>query len=477
MNRLWVQLTLAFGLVVIVAMVIVSLIINYQVNNQFRRFVSRYPQARAAQLLGKHYERVGSWDHIGQMLERRPLAGFFVEKNPPSPPNVALPGEQGATIPPETHPFVITDREGYVLYNTTSNQTKTRLPPPELQRGEEIISGGELVGYLVIEDLPEVELSPLAHAFLIYINRTLLVAGMVAVGLGALLGLLIAWGVASPLARLQAAARRISQGDLAQRVPEGGSAEVSSMARAFNEMAASLQQARQLQHNLLADISHELRTPLSVLQGNLQAILEDVYPLDKAEIATIYDETLMLSRLVNDLHELARAEAGQLSLSLQTVDMTPIVRRSAMLFGDLAAEKGITLDLALADGSLCAMADADRVQQVLHNFLSNALRYTPPMGTITIEVKQTPRDNKGECLFVAVADSGPGIAPDKLPHVFDRFWRADQSRSRDHGGSGLGLAIAKQLILSMGGDIGVESEPGQGSTFWLRLPAAQLQSV
>jgi signal transduction histidine kinase len=229
-----------------------------------------------------------------------------------------------------------------------------------------------------------------------------------------------------------------------------------------------------------------------VIQGNLRAILDDVYPLEKAEITTIYDETLLLSRLVGDLRELAQAEAGQLALDRQSLEVAPLIAGMSASFEAAAAEQRVTLVADLPDRLPLVLADLDRVRQVLHNLVANALRYTPAGGTITLsatletkdEGRRTHNDGNAAPSFVlgrssfvrfTVGDTGQGIASADLPYVFERFWRADRSRSREQGGSGLGLAIAKQIIEAHGGQIGVTSQVGVGSQFWFRLPIAETQ--
>jgi two-component system OmpR family sensor kinase/two-component system sensor histidine kinase BaeS len=235
-------------------------------------------------------------------------------------------------------------------------------------------------------------------------------------------------------------------------------------------MAASLAETQQARKNLIADIAHELRTPLTVLQGNLQALMDDVYPLTKAEIAALADETQTLSRLVGDLHDLAQADAGQLSLHVGPTDLGALVTQSTALLADLAQDRALHLATAIEPNLSPVMADPDRLRQVVHNLVLNALRYTPAGGSVAVSATQQTGPN-GACVRVAVQDTGPGIAPADLPHVFDRFWRGERSRARAQGGSGLGLAIARQLIEAQGGTIGVDSQPGQGSCFWFMLPA------
>jgi two-component system OmpR family sensor kinase/two-component system sensor histidine kinase BaeS len=229
-----------------------------------------------------------------------------------------------------------------------------------------------------------------------------------------------------------------------------------------------LQKAEQLRRNLVADVAHELRTPLSVMQGSLAAQLDGVFPLDLTETAKLYDETRLLSRLVDDLRELAQAEAGQLQLNLGSIDLRRVIASTAEAFLAMASERQANVIVAATDQLPFVKADGERVAQVLRVLLSNALRHTPANGTITIAAASI-----ADVVEVSVRDSGDGITPAELPYVFDRFWRGDKSRARETGGSGLGLAIAKQLIEAQGGSIGVESASGQGSRFWFRLPMAK----
>jgi len=248
-------------------------------------------------------------------------------------------------------------------------------------------------------------------------------------------------------------------------VQPGGTAEVIEVGHAFNEMAVSLEKAEELRRNLVADVAHELRTPLSVLQGNLSGLLDGVFPLEMTEVARLYDETRLLSRLVDDLRELAQAEAGQLHLDLRPIDAADVVRSTVEAFSAVAAEQQVTLTGDAPSDLSPARTDPGRLAQVLRNLLANALRHTPPGGSIRVTASSRPG-----WVEVSVSDTGEGIAEEDLPHVFDRFWRSDKSRARETGGSGLGLAIARRLIEAQGGQIGVESELGKGSRFWLRLP-------
>jgi signal transduction histidine kinase len=274
----------------------------------------------------------------------------------------------------------------------------------------------------------------------------------------------------NPFLEMVESIRRITVRDFNVRIVPINSREPREMLalrEAFNEMASELQRSEELRNNLMADVSHELRTPLTVLEGNLRAALDRVVPLDEAEIANLYEQTRHLIRLVNDLHELALADARSLPLALRPTDVDELIRETVQLFAPLAEERGVAL--RAATGRLPEMTvDAVRIREVLHNLLSNALRHTPPEGEISVTSCV-----EGATVVIAVADTGDGLEPDQLGAVFDRFYRTDRSRSRDTGGTGLGLAIVSALVAMHGGSVAAASAGrGAGSTFTIRLPLA-----
>jgi len=322
-------------------------------------------------------------------------------------------------------------------------------------------------GYLVVRPPWRNMPGAIEQGFLNRLRITLLIAAAAAGLMSLVLGAVLSRNLAAPLANLEKAARLFAAHDWDHRIPEKGTVEVVDAAHAFNEMAASLKQAETLRRNLMADIAHELRTPLTVLQGNLRAVLDGVYPLERSEIATLYDETRLLGRLVGDLRDLALAEAGQLPLNVQPTDLSPLLNTVACNFGVAAETKAVEIHESVAAALPLVKVDADRVKQVLVNLMSNALYHTPEGAQITLSAEE--RDGQVQ---VAVTDTGEGITPADLPHVFDRFYRGDASRSRAQGGTGLGLAIAKAWVQALGGKIGVDSSPGHGSRFWFTLPLA-----
>ena len=278
-------------------------------------------------------------------------------------------------------------------------------------------------------------------------------------------GVVIGRVVSAPISKLVIAAQRIGKGELDVRVPERGSQEIIELGHAFNRMAADLQQAETIRTNLMADVSHELRTPLTVLEGNLRAALDKVVPIDEAEVANLYGQTRHLIRLVNDLHELAQAESGQLPLEMVAVDLKMLIIETLQALEPLAIERGIVLINeipALPEIS----ADPMRIRQVLFNLLSNALRHTPDGGKITVSGK-TYEEN----ILLSVRDTGKGLDSHQLAAVFDRFYRVDKSRSRETGGTGLGLAIVKAIVEAHGGKVEAYSAgKGQGCEFLVQLP-------
>lgn len=275
--------------------------------------------------------------------------------------------------------------------------------------------------------------------------------------------------LAAPISTLADTAQSIGRGDLSARVKlKSSSREIDALANSFNKMASDLQHASELRNNLMADVSHELRTPLTVLEGNLRAALDHVYELDDEQIANLYEQTRHLIRLVNELRELTLAEASQLPLGREATSLAQLVQETVAVFEPLAEEKQIRLSAELAPGLPTITADRSRIRQVLHNLISNALQHTPNGGAVVIKGQVHERQVR-----LTVQDSGEGIDAQQIPHVFDRFYRTDPSRSRETGGSGLGLAIVKAIVEAHGGAVSASSPGvGQGSSFTFALPIA-----
>ena len=284
--------------------------------------------------------------------------------------------------------------------------------------------------------------------------------------LGILVGVISSRGLAAPLHNLAKAAQAVGKQDLSQRMDVKGTSEIREVAVAFNTMAADLEEADELRNNMLADIAHELRTPLTVIQGNLRAILDDVYELDKVEVARLYDQTRQLSRLVDDLHDLALLEAKEFSLNISAQNLSQVVQEVGEIYQPIFDDQGKTLELDLQVDMPEVQGDCARITQCLNNLLNNALRHTSDGGKITISLQE-----QAGWAAVSVRDDGTGIEQEHLPLVFDRFYRVDLDRNRATGGSGLGLAITKALVQAHGGKISAASPgKGLGSEFTIKLP-------
>jgi two-component system OmpR family sensor kinase/two-component system sensor histidine kinase BaeS len=279
----------------------------------------------------------------------------------------------------------------------------------------------------------------------------------------------IGWGARSlrrmsvPLDNLLEASDKVAQGDFSARVEERGPPEVRALTRGFNSMAERLQVNDQQRRNMLADVSHELRTPITVIQGNVEGILDGLYPADEARLKSILEETQVLSRLVDDLRTLALAESGGLYLKREPTHLAEIIRDAVSGFESQVKEKEIRIEMTL-DGGEDANIDPQRVREVLTNLLSNALRYTPRGGEVNIHLTETGSGVE-RSVTISIADNGPGIEPADLPHIFERFYK-----SSDSGGMGLGLSIAKYLVEAHGGKIWAESELGRGTKISFTVP-------
>ena len=453
----------AFALVVAVTVGGVILVARQTTTNEFRQYMfsGGAGQDQLAAQLADYYTQNGSWSGLEAYIGE---SSMMTRGGGPAGP--AGQGGFGRRI-------VVVDAQGNVVADSTG-ATRGQLPSSQLSRGVPIVAKGQRVGTLIVSGsgLMGGMMGAPEQNFLDRVNRAVLIAGLVAGVVALLLGFIVFRGITAPLGRLTRAAHAVSEGDLSQRVQIRTGDEISDLGAAFNAMASNLERGEQVRREMTADIAHELRTPLSVIQGNLEAVLDGVYPPDAEHIQPALDQAQLLARLVEDLRTLALAEGGQLSLNLQPTHAAELVKRIATAFEPKAAEKRVTLSASTPPALPAVRADGQRIAQVLTNLLGNALRYTPEGGRVELELRTEPLS-----VLVTVKDTGSGIAAEDLPHVFDRFYRADKSRSRDPrsrggsgGGSGLGLAIARSIVEAHGGRIWAESKIGEGTTITFTLP-------
>ena len=284
------------------------------------------------------------------------------------------------------------------------------------------------------------------------------IAGGVLIAL--VLGAVALGSIAEPIDRLVDASERVANGDYGVRVPERGPASARALARSFNTMTERLQSHDRVRRDLMADVAHELRTPLTVIQGKLEGLIDGVYPRDADQLQQLFEETRVLSRLVEDLRTLALSEGGALRLQREPTDLVALSREVAAAFAAEALSRGIALTVDASNDVESVEVDPVRIREVIANLVSNALRHTPEGGRITIRV-----GSERGAMAVEVRDTGSGMSADDLAHAFDRFYKGPNSR-----GSGLGLTIARNLVTAHGGAIRASSDPGQGTTFTVTLP-------
>ncbi len=277
----------------------------------------------------------------------------------------------------------------------------------------------------------------------------------------------LAWQTSRPIARIAEVTRRYGAGERRLRAPVTGPGEVATLARVFNDTADRLSAEEAQRQRFTTDIAHELRTPLTVLKSELEAIEDGLMQADPETVGLLLQQVDLLARLVQDLRTLTLAEAGALTLRRDVLDLGPWVDRTVRTFGSRAAANGVRLEVDAGTEPFPADVDAERLQQVVNALLDNALRHTPSGGAIAVKVARS-----GPIVVVDVLDDGPGIPPESLPFVFERFYRADPSRDRASGGSGLGLSIAAAIVRLHDGALEARRRPEGGAWFQMRLPLA-----
>ncbi len=454
-----IRLFLSFVLVVLVAVTSVILFGSQGTAGAVRAYMLRGGMSGLEELVNEledYYQQHGSWQGVESLLTVSGHMGSGMGQ-----------GQGGQRMGMMDQRLRLADADGILLADTAAAGGTGKLSRNELSSAIALQSGNKVVGYLLTEggivfsQLNETQLAA-------RITRAAWLAGLLAGLLALPLALLLAYSLLRPVYALTAAARRMAQGDLSQRVQERGNNELAALGRAFNRMAESLQRAEESRKAMTADIAHELRNPLAVQRANLEALQDGVYPLTGDNLTPILEQNKLLTRLVEDLRTLALADAGQLKLERTPTDLPALTRRMVERYQPQASARSVTMELhedgAFPQGELLAL-DPMRMEQILGNLLSNALRYTPDGGFIRLALRWS-----GDAARLELRDSGPGIPPEALGHVFERFYRADKARTRSEGGSGLGLAIARHLAQTHGGDLTAANHPQGGALFTLTLP-------
>jgi signal transduction histidine kinase len=470
MSSLYLRLLVVIVGVSLLAVLLVALISSRTTSQEFQRFVNSDQGTDLERLrpdLLAFYEHEQRWAGVLPVLDRvSNLSGK----------QLVLTDSAGAVVaaaPARLRESNIKVTADGVIELERSQTSGGRLQVQQFvlarpQHTELHNAAGEIVGALYLVPLPHDEMTQNEKRFLGTVNKSLVLAGLASAGFALLAGFFLARRILQPVKALTSAAKRMQSGDLTARVTARGGDELAELARSFNSMADVLVRTEELRRNLVSDVAHELRTPLASIRCQLEAIQDGLTEPNQGAINSLHEEALQLNRLVEDLQELALADAGQFSLSLDDVSVTEQIEQVVRSLRPLAREHGVTIEIREPEDLPLLTADPGRLKQILRNLLQNAIAHTPAGGRVTISARVDQ-----SWIELQVEDSGSGIAAEHLPHIFERFFRADESRSRATGGSGLGLAIVKQLVDLHGGKIWAESQPGQGTTIRLTLPLAE----
>jgi two-component system, OmpR family, sensor histidine kinase BaeS len=340
---------------------------------------------------------------------------------------------------------------------------------------------GKTVAQLFYYDLEVANHAKLRIGIRSSITFLLLLSAVVFVLIALFIAYLLSKKLSAPLKQLIPAIDRLSKGQFGVQVPVLTRDEFGLVAQTFNDMSLQLKRAEEVRKNMAADVAHELRTPLTIIRGKLELIQHSGQSVEPESLLPLQDELIRLTKLVDDLHQLSLAEARKLPLERKPTDLTMLLQRVIDHLSPSAEEKGIQLGLDCRTESTTLSIDPNRMTQVFLNLLVNAIRYTSPGGKVSVTIEEelisgvaaasaSTVSSGSRVLKISVADTGSGIDPEQLPHLFHRFYRTDEARDRNSGGMGLGLAIAKEFVSVHGGSIEAESLLGEGSTFVVRLP-------
>lgn len=480
MHSLWTKLIGAFVLVILVGTGMVVLLMRQTTANQFELYITQTGQQQAAQLApvaADYYVNYGSWMDVDAAL-RNPWGYRMTSGNRT---NGMMDGEMMGDMGGWSNHamdeadmmsdmgILFSDRillaqsDGTVVVDTANTLIGQQLSADDLAKGSPIIARNQQVGTLIITPL-DTPATP-AGDFLTAVDRSALLASVVATSLALLLGSILFVQIIRPLRKVSIAAQGIAAGDLGQRVLVNSQDEIGQVALTFNQMAETLQRYADERRNLIGDIAHDLRTPLSIIQSNLEAMLDGVLPSSAEELTSLHQETLLLNRLITDLRTLSLAEAGQLHLQMRMIDSAALIQQVSDRMRLNAEGKNITLETSIPSDLPQLEADPERLMQIMTNLVDNAIRYNSDGSRVVVAARAAHNS-----IELSVTDNGPGIPPEDIPHLFERFWRAERSRNRATGGSGLGLAIVKQLVEAHHGQVWVESQIGNGTRFMIQLP-------
>ena len=441
------KLILAFLLISLLSTGIIVAITRVATNREFDRLINDQYKVELVGELANYYQKHQSWDGLEQNFHPFGDDHFKPDNGRPLF-------------------FSISDASGKMIVPGADHYLGETVSANELKAGTQIQVENETVGVLLINSAPQK--NPMEDEFIHRLNDSIFLSAIGTIILALILGTILSRTITRPIRELTKATHKMTDGKLGQQVPVRSRDEIGELASSFNKMNDELARSFNLRKQMTADIAHELRTPLSLIIGHAEGVHDGVLQPSHENFEIIREEAERLEKLVNDLRTLSLADAGELSVEFQRVDINELLGDVKSHYMTLFNQKRITLDLEPASDILQADLDPIRFSQVLTNILDNALRYTPEEGRVVMAVRQV--ENQIE---ITIQDNGEGVSPEEAAHLFDRFYRADPSRTREEGGSGLGLAIAKSIIEMHKGLIWVESEKGKGMKTIIRLPVSK----
>lgn len=452
---LWQKLALGLISLAVTTIVVTYLLVNYVIDIRFQGYLSHRETAayeRIGESLAVSYIQNGGWNR--RLAETLPHFAMMNQVR------VEVVDVKGRVVGK-------TGQLGGDIEQQMARMMGIEAPVKELRNARidvPIIAHGSRVGTVFITPLAAAGRAGEDEAFRQSINSSLLFGGLLAALVALGLSFIISTRLTQPLGQMTKAAKKMEDGDLSQRVEVETEDEIGQLGEAFNHLAMSLERQEALRKTLTADVAHELRTPLATIRSHIEACIDGVMKPDTRTLESIHDEIMRLGRLVDDLGELAKAESGKLELHKRKVDLSQTAKKAAVGLEPLFAEHGLKFEV-ITNGKVVGDYDEDKIKQVLVNLLVNAAKFTPRGGRVSLKVSDTPA-----AAIISVADTGQGIEKSIQPFIFERFYRADKSRSRATGGSGIGLTIASELVKMHGGSLEVESDIGAGSEFTVRLP-------
>jgi signal transduction histidine kinase len=457
------KLTLAFLLVAATTAVLGAVFIRLTSADRLTQLILDQQSTDLKAILTNYYVTNGNWSGIQRDWRQVQQSGGVSFSTGPAHPGPGGKDQGGRNL------FGLADEKGRVLVEFDPRfPVGANVTPDVLNAGTQILVDGKPVGTLLSASQFS-GFNPQEALFLERTNQALILTSLGAMLAALIIGILLARTLTRPLQALTQAAQRIARGQLGQQVQVRSKDEIGQLAEAFNRMSSEVARSNQLRRQMTADIAHDLRTPLTVIGGYVESMRDGVLSPSPERLALIYAEIERLQDMVGDLRILSAAEAGELRMNPQKISPANLLERAGALFTHKAGQQGVAITVDAEDALPEVQVDEARVMQVLDNLLSNALRYTPPGGKIQI----AGRSLKGE-VEISIQDNGTGIRPEDLPHIFDRFYRADKSRHTDTGEAGLGLAIVKALVESNGGRVWAESQIGQGTTVYIAFPTPKL---